>query len=60
MLPHEMPIYEFLYIYDFKGNSKKLNVPKPVHLLGIAPNGCQVLVLVAGSCKLITLKKIDL
>jgi hypothetical protein len=56
---HEMPVYEFLYIYDFKGNSKKLNVPKPVHLLGIAPNGYQVLVLVAGSFKLITVKKID-
>jgi hypothetical protein len=56
---HEMPIYEFLYIYDFKGNSKKLNVPKPVHLLGIAPNGYQVLVLVADSFKLVTLKKID-
>ncbi len=56
---HEMPIYEFLYIYDFKGNSKKLNVPKPVHLLGISPNGYQILVQVAGSCKLIDLKKID-
>lgn len=56
---HENQIYEFLYIYDFKGNSKKLNVPKPVHLLGIAPNGYQVLVLVAGSCKLITLRKIE-
>ena len=56
---HENPVYEFLYIYDFKGNSKKLNVPKPVHLLGIAPNGYQVLVLVADSLKLINLRKID-